>query len=89
MHERACFHQQRQKSGEIAESCISVLYEQSENYDFGETKREHIRDRLIVSIHDKELSRQLQLMSDLTLETALQMVRQAKEVAQQISWQEQ
>ncbi|KAE8288384.1 hypothetical protein D5F01_LYC12253 [Larimichthys crocea] len=72
----------------MAESFIRALYELSENCDFGETKSEHIRDRLVVGIRDKGLSRRLQLMSDLKLETAVQMVRQAEDVAQQISQQE-
>uniref|UniRef100_A0A0F8AMR2 CCHC-type domain-containing protein n=1 Tax=Larimichthys crocea TaxID=215358 RepID=A0A0F8AMR2_LARCR len=87
IHERACFYQRVQKP-EMAESFIRAFCELSENCDFGETKSEHIRDRLVVGIRDKGLSRRLQLMSDLTLETAVQMVRQAEDVAQQISQQE-
>ena len=88
IHERACFYQRVQKPGEMAESFIRALYELSENCDFGGAKSEHIRDRLVV-IRDKKLSRRLQLMSDLTLETAVQMVRQAEDVVHQISQQEQ
>lgn len=88
-HEKACFCKRVQKLGEMAESFIRALYELSENCDFGETKSEHIRDRLVVSIRDEELLRRLQLMSDLTLETAVQKVRQAEDVAEQISQQEQ
>ncbi|KAK0146533.1 hypothetical protein N1851_014140 [Merluccius polli] len=88
IHERACFYQRVQQPGEMAESFIRALYELSETCDFGVIKNEHIRDRLVVGIRDKGLSRRLQLMSDLTLETAVQMVRQAEDVAQQISQQE-
>ncbi len=87
-HERACFHQRVQKPGEKAELFIRALYELSENYDFGDKRSEHIRDRLIVGIRDRDLSQRLQLMSDLTLETATQMVRQAEDVAQQMFQQE-
>ena len=73
----------------MAESFIRTLYELKENCDFGETKSKHIRDRLVLGIRNKELSRKLQLTSDLTLETAVQMVRQTEDVAQQISQQEQ
>lgn len=68
---------------------IFFLHELSKNCNFGDNKNEHVRDRLVVRICDKELSRRLQLMSDLTLEKAVLMVRQAKEVAQQITQQEQ
>ncbi|KAJ8259412.1 hypothetical protein GJAV_G00168980 [Gymnothorax javanicus] len=85
IHERACFHMRVQKVGETAESFIKALYELSENCDFGQSRSEHIRDRLVVGIRDKEVSRRLQLMSDLTLEKAIQTVQQAEDVALQIS----
>ncbi|KAI2647390.1 Transposon Tf2-8 polyprotein [Labeo rohita] len=88
IHERACFHQRAQRPGEKAECYIRALYELSENCEFGANRNEHIRDRLVVGIRDKELSRKMQLMTDLTLETAVQMTRQAEDVAQQISQQE-
>lgn len=47
---------------------------------------QHIRDRLVV--YDKELSRGLQVMLDFALETAVQMVQQADDVAQQMSQQQ-
>lgn len=74
---------------EKAESFIWALCELSENCDSGDKLNEYIRDKLVVGICDKELSRQLQLMSNLTLETAVQVVRQAEVVAQQMSQQEQ
>ncbi len=88
IHERACFHQRVQRPGEKAECYIRALYELSENCEFGASRNEHIRDRLVVGIRDKELSRKMQLMTELTLETAVQMTRQAEDVAQQISQQE-
>ncbi|XP_024117381.1 uncharacterized protein K02A2.6, partial [Oryzias melastigma] len=87
IHERACFHQRVQRTGEKAESFIRALYELSEHCDFGAAKEEHIRDRIVVGIQDKELSRRLQLMSDLTLALTVQTVRQAEEVAAQVSLQ--
>lgn len=83
VQERAGFHQGVQKL-EMAQSFLRALYELSENCDF-----EDIRKRLVVSIHDKELSRRLKVMTDLTMETAVQMVRQAEDNAQQIGQQEQ
>lgn len=87
IHERACFHQRVQRPGEKAESFIRALYELSEHCDFGAAREEHIRDRIVVGIQDKELSRKLQLMSDLTLALTVQTVRQSEEVAAQVSQQ--
>ena len=39
----------------------------SEHCEFGLNRDEHIRDRIVVGIVDKELSRKLQLMAELTL----------------------
>lgn len=71
----------------MAETYIRALYELSDNCDFGQSKSENIRDRLFVGIRDKELSKKMQLMLDLTLETAIQMVRQVEDVEEQMSRQ--
>ena len=85
-HERARFHQlcQRQKPGKSDEIFVRNLYELAERCEFGTQKGENIRDRLGVGINDKELSENLQLKSDLDLETAIQMVRQSEVVKSQI-----
>ncbi|KAL7844207.1 hypothetical protein SRHO_G00227460 [Serrasalmus rhombeus] len=72
IHERVCFHQRVQRPSERAESFIRALYELSEHCGFGASREEHIRDRIVVGILDKELSRRLQLMSDLTLALTIQ-----------------
>lgn len=87
IHERARFHQRIQSAGEKAEAYIRALYELSEHCEFGPNRDENIRDRLVVGIRDKELSRKLQLMEDLTLEMAVQEVRQEEEVKAQVSLQ--
>ncbi|CAL9702469.1 unnamed protein product [Knipowitschia caucasica] len=87
IHERACFYQRNQLQGEKAEAYIRVLYELAENCDFSDKRDEHIRDRLVVGIKDKELSLKLQLTADLTLAHVIQQVRQSEEVAKQISLQ--
>ena len=66
IHERACFHLQVQRPGERAECFIRALYDLSEHCEFG-AREENIRNRIIVGILDRELSRKLQLMADLTL----------------------
>lgn len=87
IHERACFYQRIQCPGEKAETFIRSLYDLSEDCEFGEHREDHIRDRIVVGILDKELSRRLQLMSDLTLAQTIQSVRQSEEVALQVHQQ--
>lgn len=87
IHERACFYHHNQLQGEKAEAYIRVLYELAENCDFGDKRDEHIRDRLVLGIRDKELSQKLQLTADLTLAHVIQQVRQSEEVVKQISLQ--
>uniref|UniRef100_A0AAV2MD64 Uncharacterized protein n=1 Tax=Knipowitschia caucasica TaxID=637954 RepID=A0AAV2MD64_KNICA len=73
IHDRACFYKRVQKPGESVEAFVP--------------REEHIRDRIVVGIMDKELSRKLQLMSDLTLTLTIQNVRQSEEVAAQVCLQ--
>lgn len=87
IHERVCFHQRVQRPGEKAECFIRALYDLSEHCEFGATREENIRDRIVVGIRDKELSRKLQLTADLTLAVTIQTVRQSEEVAAQVSLQ--
>lgn len=72
IHERVQFHQRTQRPGEKAETFIRALYELSENCDFGANRNENIRDRLVVGIRDKDLSKRLQLIKALTLDVAVQ-----------------
>ncbi len=48
---------------------------------------ENIRDILVVGIRDKDLSKRLQLIKDLRLDVAVQIVRQAEDVIHQVSQQ--
>ena len=84
IHERACFYQRCQHSGESAEMYIRTLYELAEHCQFGATRDEHIRDRLVVGIADKELSHQFQLKADLTLGRVIEQVRHAEVVPKQV-----
>ena len=87
IHERACFHQRVQRPGERAECFIRALYDLSEHCEFGASREENIRDRIVVGIRDRELSRKLQLMATLTLALTIQTVRQSEEVTAQVSLQ--
>ena len=88
IHERACFHLRVQRPGEKVEMFIRALYDLSEHCDFGAIKDEHIRDRIVVGILDKDLSRKLQLEAGLTLTQTIQTVRQSEEVTTQVHQQQ-
>ena len=60
-----------------------VLYELTENCEFGAMKSELIRDRLVVGLLDDSLSEKLQMDSKLTLEEAVKKVRQREAVHEQ------
>ena len=60
------------------------LYEMAEKCEFGDQKEDHIRDRIVTGLSDKELSRELQLKSDLNLNTAVQLVKQRETVKSQL-----
>lgn len=59
------------------------LYELTQHCEFGNSKDEQIRDRVVIEILDKEVSQRLQLEADLTLERAIQLVCQSEQVKQQ------
>ena len=82
IHERTKFYQRTQKEGESVECFVRSLHELAEHCDFGEKEDEHIRDRLIAGMLDKELSHDLQMeQEDLTLTRAVDTARH-KELVQ-------
>ncbi|KAK5865998.1 hypothetical protein PBY51_020220 [Eleginops maclovinus] len=83
IHERACFHKRVQRAGEMVESFVRSLYELAQYCEFGITKDEQIRDRLVIGILDSEVSQKLQLEADLTLERAIQLARQSEQIKKQ------
>ena len=89
IHERAKFRQRKQQQGESAQVFIRSLYDLAEYCDFGNSKDEQIRDRIVIEAQDKPTTRQLQLKADLNFAMAIQMTRQSKLIKSKISDQTQ
>ena len=83
--ERARFNMRVQTEGESVDNFITDLYTLAEFCDFSDLRDELIRDRIVVGIRDKALSERLQLEGDLTLENAVNLVRQKEVVRKQQS----
>ena len=85
IYERARLNQRTRKEGESMQNFISSFYELAENWQYpADIKKEQIRDRLVSGILDKELSKKLQMKSDLTLSKATEMVRHSELVSSQM-----
>ena len=82
--ERARFNLRMQQEGESAEQFIMNLYQLIEHCEYGAMTDELLRDKIVIGILDKELSKKLQLDDQLTLEKALTQVR-SKELVQKQS----
>ena len=78
--ERAKFNLRSQQENEPVEAFITDLFNSAEHCNFGSPCEELIRDRILIGIRDKNLSEKLQLESDLTLEKAVNLVRQRHRV---------
>lgn len=75
IHERACFHKRAQKRGESVEAFVRSLYELAQKCEFGHTKDEQIRDRIVIGISDNDVSEKLQLEPDLSLGEVLERLQ--------------
>ena len=64
IHEPARFHERNQNKGKTVESFVRSLYELAEHCDFGTSRDQHIRNRIVIRILDKYVSQRLQLKSD-------------------------
>ena len=81
--EHAKFNQRQQEKGETVDNFITSLHCLSEHCGYGQLHDEMVQDRLVVGLHDKKLSEQLQLDSELTLERAVMRGRQSERVKKQ------
>ena len=86
--ERAKFNLRYQLPDETIEHFINDLYSMAEHLAYGDLKNDLIRDKLVIGIKDKKLSRRLQLQGNLTLDLAVQQCRQSAQVnSQQVELQ--
>ncbi|UYV75387.1 hypothetical protein LAZ67_13000081 [Cordylochernes scorpioides] len=83
IYERAKFNRRSQGETEPVEEFITDLYVLAETCSYGSLREEMIRDRLVVGVKNFNLSEKLQLESELTLEKAIQIVRQSESVKNQ------
>ena len=81
--ERAKFNMRKQAPSEPVDAFITDLYCLSEHCEFGALREELIRDRIVVGLQDVKLSEKLQMDSSLTLQTAINKVRQNESVNKQ------
>ena len=72
--ERAKFGSREQYIDEPIETYVRALYQLAEHCNFGATKDDFIRDRLVLGLRDKALSEQLQMEEELTLSLAVDNV---------------
>ena len=76
IHERSKFYCRTQEPGESIECFLRSLYTIAAHCRFEDKEDEHIRDRFISGLKDKEMSKKLQLEQDtLTLNQAVQQAR--------------
>ncbi|XP_045074372.1 zinc finger protein 883-like [Coregonus clupeaformis] len=81
--ERTKFNQRQQEAGETADDFITALHCLSEHCGYGALLSEMIRDRLVMGLHDKRLSKQLQMDPEITLDKAVTRIRQTELVKKQ------
>ncbi|UYV72254.1 hypothetical protein LAZ67_9002361, partial [Cordylochernes scorpioides] len=83
IYERAKFNSRIQEDREPVDEFITSLYKLADSCEFEGLHEQLIRDRIVVGVRDKALSKRMQLDSELTLEKAVKMVRQQEAVRQQ------
>lgn len=75
---RASFHKRVQTDEETVEDFVEGLRNIANNCEFGSMKDELIRDKIIAGLKDTQLSYQLQLENNLTLEDTIQIAKEAE-----------
>ena len=81
--ERARFNQRYQLQGETAGDFITDLHKLSEKCNYGALREELVRDRIVVGILDAKLSKNLQMIEKLSLEEAVNRVKNSELVMDQ------
>ena len=71
IYERTRFNSRNQLEGEPVEQYVLSLHSLARNCEYGTLREELIRDRIVMGIRHKALSRRLQLDAALTLEKAI------------------
>lgn len=84
IHERAKFYGRKQQVGESVEEFLRSLHQLAATCEFADKEEEAIRDRLVIGLHDTEVSQKLQLEAALTLKTAADTARHYGLVKQQL-----
>jgi len=72
------YNRLNQNDSDSVDDFITRLYSQVDKCRYGNLRDEIMRDRIVVGIKDKYLSEKLQLDSELTLERAVNQVRNAE-----------
>lgn len=76
--DRYKFNARVQQPGESVDTFITALYSLADKCDYSTLKESLIRDRIVIGIADKKVSQRLQLNSELTLDQAVTIARQAE-----------
>ncbi|XP_054267253.1 uncharacterized protein LOC128989388 [Macrosteles quadrilineatus] len=82
-YERAKFNQRVQKQNEPISDFITDVHKLASSCDYKDMKDSLIRDKLIVGITDSKLSKELQLMADLTLHETINRLKQSEIIKNQ------
>ena len=86
IHWRSVFHQRYQQDKEQVETYLRALYDLADKCDFTD-KSEAIRDQFVIGICNKEVRKDLQANSALTLQIAVDRARQEEVLIAQVQAQ--
>ena len=80
---RALFNMRVQEEGESVDNFITALHSLAADCEYGSLKDELIRDRIVVGIKDPRVSERMQLDSQLTLSSAMELVKHKERIQSQ------